>query len=290
MKGGRSLADPLQEYRAHCVSAEQKAQEDYDKAVLSLSGGALGISFAFVKDVVGPGAIQHSVVLLSAWAAWGASVVVTLASYWFSQRALRAAITQVDNKTIHTQTAGRSWAPITSWLNALGGILFVVGVAAMVWFVYLNLGSVGTQRQNTDLTVREMSPALLVGPFRDADTVLADVKWSELDRELLAQMKALNYDRKIDGVLVLGGVDRRPISARTQRRFASNQALAIARAEAVRSRVIRKVGDSIPVFVLTAGALELEFATNALDLERDRRVSVRLIHSMTINRSKLVKP
>lgn len=33
--------------------ADQQAQTDYEKTVLSLSGGALGISFAFVKDIVG---------------------------------------------------------------------------------------------------------------------------------------------------------------------------------------------------------------------------------------------
>ena len=48
----------LQEYRAHLVSAAQKAQEDFDKTLLALSGGALGVSFAFVKDIVGDGSVH----------------------------------------------------------------------------------------------------------------------------------------------------------------------------------------------------------------------------------------
>ncbi|WP_134984071.1 hypothetical protein [Xanthomonas axonopodis] len=58
----RDEVDP--EYRQWLVVAEQKAQEDYDKTVLTLSGGALGISFAFVKDIVGQNPIQNSSWLL----------------------------------------------------------------------------------------------------------------------------------------------------------------------------------------------------------------------------------
>ncbi|WP_417913843.1 hypothetical protein [Candidatus Electronema sp. JM] len=36
-------ADQLAEYRKWIVAAEQKSQEDFDKTVLSLSGGALGV-------------------------------------------------------------------------------------------------------------------------------------------------------------------------------------------------------------------------------------------------------
>jgi hypothetical protein len=133
---------PLTEYRRHCVSAEQKAQEDYDKSVLTLSGGALGVSFAFLKDVVGPGALLQPNFLLWAWLSWSASIVSTLASFWFSQLALRTAIAQVDTGTIHDQFPGRAFSRITSTLNAIGGLAFVVGVVLMVVFVMANLKNV----------------------------------------------------------------------------------------------------------------------------------------------------
>jgi len=47
-----NMNENLQEYRKHLVAAEQQVQADFDKTVLSLSGGALGISFAFVKNPV----------------------------------------------------------------------------------------------------------------------------------------------------------------------------------------------------------------------------------------------
>src|SRR5436190_223645 len=60
-----------QEYRAHLVEARQKAFEDFDKTVLLLSGGALGVSITFVKDLIGPGILFCKGCLLSSWACWG---------------------------------------------------------------------------------------------------------------------------------------------------------------------------------------------------------------------------
>lgn len=67
------LQKHLAQYRDHLVLARQKAVEDADKTVLSLSGGALGVSFAFLNDVVGPNpeALPH---LIRAWMSWGGSI------------------------------------------------------------------------------------------------------------------------------------------------------------------------------------------------------------------------
>jgi hypothetical protein len=71
--------DDLSEYRKHLQAAEQKSQEDFDKTVLSLSGGALGISFVFLKDVIGPNPIVQPNMLFAAWVAWGISTFCVLA-------------------------------------------------------------------------------------------------------------------------------------------------------------------------------------------------------------------
>ena len=65
------MDESLKEYRSHLILAEQKAQEDYDKTVVFLSGGALGISFAFVKDFIGTGPMVSQNWLIWAWICWG---------------------------------------------------------------------------------------------------------------------------------------------------------------------------------------------------------------------------
>ena len=133
------MDEHLREYRDLLIAVEQKAQEDYDKTILSLSGGALGVSFAFVKDIVGSQPISQSWTLLASWIAWGTSVACVLGSFYASQRALRRAIKQVDEDKIYNQSPGGFYSSLTASLNALGGILFLVGVVFIVIFVAHNL-------------------------------------------------------------------------------------------------------------------------------------------------------
>jgi hypothetical protein len=135
----QAMNEQTREYRAYLVNTEQKSQENFDKTVLSLSGGALGISFAFVKDIVGTNPLSHQGYLLFSWIVWGISVTCVLASFYFSNQAIRKAINQVDNGNIYKQTPGGSLSKITALLNMTGGLLFLTGVILMVIFVYYNL-------------------------------------------------------------------------------------------------------------------------------------------------------
>jgi hypothetical protein len=130
------------EYRQWLVQAEQKAQDDYDKTVLALSGGALGISFAFVKDIIGERPIEQSWLLVGSWLAWAASAMAMLASYYFSRKALRKAIEQCDDNSIDDcDTPGGIFTKILRQLNVCGALLFLVGVCLMAFFVEINITS-----------------------------------------------------------------------------------------------------------------------------------------------------
>jgi hypothetical protein len=108
----RSEEQVLSEYRQALLPAEQKAQEDCDKTVVSLSGGALGVSFAFVKDLLADRAPACLWLLEVAWLAWGLSVTAILVSYFTSRFALRRAIHQVDDRSILRQQPGGKF---TTW-------------------------------------------------------------------------------------------------------------------------------------------------------------------------------
>ncbi|MBC8876078.1 MAG: hypothetical protein H8E44_42170 [Planctomycetes bacterium] len=132
----------LQEYRQHLVLAEQKSQETYDKTVLSLSGGALGISFAFVDKFLTGQTVVLTGCLVSAWVCWGLSVAFALASHFCSQQALRHAIKQVDKGEIYIREPGGKFSIATNVCNVAGGVLFLVGLILMVFFVGANIGGI----------------------------------------------------------------------------------------------------------------------------------------------------
>ncbi len=64
------------DYRHQLVILEQQSQTNFDKTLLTLAGGALGVSFAFVKDFLGGRPPTLAVLLLVAWLCW----VLSLAS------------------------------------------------------------------------------------------------------------------------------------------------------------------------------------------------------------------
>ncbi|MEN9911687.1 MAG: hypothetical protein RI956_131 [Pseudomonadota bacterium] len=107
----------LADYRKLLVAAEQKSQEDFDKTVLSLSGGALGIFFVFIKEVIGPQPIVSQIFLVAAWLSWAFSTLSVLTSYYLSHLALRRAISQVDDDMIYKQPTGGVFASLTSNIN-----------------------------------------------------------------------------------------------------------------------------------------------------------------------------
>jgi hypothetical protein len=146
-------ADQLADYRKWLVAAEQKSQEDFDKTVLALSGGALGISFVFLKDVVGPQPIVLPGFLLAAWLTWAFSTFAVLTSYYLSHLALRRAISQVDDGTIYKQPPGGAFACWTAALNAIGAILFLVGVCCITVFAGFNLSSKGATSERKETTI-----------------------------------------------------------------------------------------------------------------------------------------
>jgi len=80
---------PHRELWAELRLREQANQAAYDKAVMTLSGGALAISVAVVKDFFGGQAAAWSCTLLLAWIAWALSLTSILFSFHFSVLAQR---------------------------------------------------------------------------------------------------------------------------------------------------------------------------------------------------------
>jgi hypothetical protein len=147
-KPSKRTVDP--EYRKLLIEAERKSQEDYDKTVLSLSGGALGISFIFIKDITGPGPVTSAWLLLVAWLFWATSSIAILISYYTSSQLLRDYIARCDDGTIYENRTPGKYFTITKALNVLGATTFMAGVLAMAVFVFNNLNKLETRHDREE--------------------------------------------------------------------------------------------------------------------------------------------
>lgn len=99
----------------------------------------MGISFTFTKEILGKPPFKQPHFLFCAWVCWGLSVSVVLASYFLSHLALRKAIKQVDSGLPKGERVGGVYDLFTAYLNALGAILFLVGVMLIIAFAHFNL-------------------------------------------------------------------------------------------------------------------------------------------------------
>lgn len=136
---GDGASDRMSAYRDLLIAADQKASEAYDKTIMTLSGGALGLSITFMKDIIGASKRVSVCRLEASWICLTLSLLLILTSMLFSQWALRKTITQVDTGTLGTGRAGGCLSFWTAFFNVLSGLLCVAGIMFLAWFSLANI-------------------------------------------------------------------------------------------------------------------------------------------------------
>lgn len=142
--------DKQYEYRQFLVAALERSQTEYDKAVISLSSGALGISFAFIKDFI-KDQPQSTEYLYAAWIMWALSICIVLISYYSSSLSSDTLIRKIDETISKVEIYSNDTTPdkpkrwtsikirITKILNLLSGVFFILGIASLIFFINKNL-------------------------------------------------------------------------------------------------------------------------------------------------------
>jgi hypothetical protein len=126
-------------YRDLLQQIEMDMQSQYDKAIITLSGGGLGISLTFLKDVVLAHGIKGGWFLIASWVSWGFSLACVLYSFASSARAMRRAVDQTDSGAIHREPRGGVSDIVTGILNLASGLSFAFGLGSTIVFVWANL-------------------------------------------------------------------------------------------------------------------------------------------------------
>jgi hypothetical protein len=139
----------LEKYREWLVKSEHQASQDFDKAILTLAGGALGLSLVFIDPIKLTGLVREPWLLVLSWFSLASSLLAGLASLLTSRRALRTCIAQLDGDRLGRETPGGRWAGFTEWLNLAAAGLLVGGVICLVTFAWLNIGRATHEPQPT---------------------------------------------------------------------------------------------------------------------------------------------
>lgn len=122
--------DELRGYRHDLLALQNEQITSYDKAILSLSGGALGITVAFA-DKFGGGVPVVTWALLASWGAFSMAIGFNVISYLFSSYDMEAEVEKVRLSIQAGGTefrSGNRWRRATQGVNVLALFAFIVGV------------------------------------------------------------------------------------------------------------------------------------------------------------------
>lgn len=130
----------MEKYRQFLVDTQIKLSENYDKLVITLSGGALALSITFLKDIIGNKNISHPELLLLSWALFVISLAGILCSILFGIKAYKKAISQVDGNTINNEKIGGNSSICSLISHWLAAICLLIGLGLISIFAYCNIG------------------------------------------------------------------------------------------------------------------------------------------------------
>lgn len=150
------------EFRNQLAGDAQTSQDNYDKTVITLSGGALVLSVAFIKEATKT-PLLNTVWLTTAWISWSCSLSFMLLSFFTSHHAINFAIKQLDKGKTDYGDLTSCASAVTKALNVLGGISFILGVVAFLYFAHTNMEVTKMTEKANTTTTKENKEAVIKG-------------------------------------------------------------------------------------------------------------------------------
>ena len=121
----------------------QSASDEFDKSILTYSSAGLGVSMAFIKDIVPLAKAVALPLLYGSWIAFGVAILVTIGSYWLSIHAqrthlehLRRYYLEKQPEYLNAKNPASSWVGVFRWVS---GICFLLAIAGTIVFSILNV-------------------------------------------------------------------------------------------------------------------------------------------------------
>lgn len=120
-----------QEYKSSLYNIYQSNYEQFDKAILTLSSGGLGLSLTFIKNTSNQYAILNYNMLEYSWYCFTASIISTIVSFLIGANAIKKALKGHENHDYKKSTKV-NWTEILNYFSVLS---FLIAVILTICFV-----------------------------------------------------------------------------------------------------------------------------------------------------------
>jgi len=134
--------------RDNALEAKLKVSERFEKTIFLISGGALGLSLTFIKDVV-PAPFFLPYFLYLAWSFLAISLCLCLVSLYCSLEAFHKKVENLDkaerqqqynlnSQLVQTGQSSVPYGNVIDRLNLIAVICLCVGIIALIVFTIIN--------------------------------------------------------------------------------------------------------------------------------------------------------
>lgn len=130
------MADEKDPYLDQLNKAYIESSSQFDKQVLFIASGALGISLAFIKDIVKLDVATNKVLLLLAWIFFGAVILICILSHYTSLKAIKYRIENLYQKKDKISKRFDWW---TQAFNILMMLFLTTGLTLLFVFIGFNI-------------------------------------------------------------------------------------------------------------------------------------------------------
>ena len=124
------------EYWTQLNSAFFESSSQFDKQVLFLAAGALGLSFAFIKDIVKLSAAMHKELLIISWSLLSIVILVNIISHYTSLRAINK---RIENLLSTDDPDSIKLNFLTKIFNIFMIVAIAIALALLIIFVGINI-------------------------------------------------------------------------------------------------------------------------------------------------------
>ena len=133
------ISQELLDYRLHLKELVTKSQESFEKQLSYISAGALSVSMAFIKNVVGElNKTKSEELLILGWALMGVTLLINLLSHIFTSNCHNKTIAEIGDGKYNYENALCRHNNIKN-LNYVSIATLVLGITLLLIFITLNI-------------------------------------------------------------------------------------------------------------------------------------------------------
>ena len=151
----KEIRNKKADFREHFQEAINKSEDDFEKNLIYLSSGALGLTLIFIEKIVPPQNSVYLFFLILGWALLTITLAVNLISHLISKKYIQQSQRDYDeyeNQLIEYDKLDKSLSKRNNTIDKINWfsvVFFVLGIVSIVFYTSVNFYNMAKQNNTT---------------------------------------------------------------------------------------------------------------------------------------------